>query len=376
MSYTFETGPIRPPSEAYSILLRVTRNCTWNKCAFCHSYRGTVFSRRSREEVKGDVDSLYALCRRIEEAVGNGVGRFDEEMIRRARGLDDTPEEYYRQAAFWVYHGLRTAFLQDANSLVLKTTDLVEILRYFREKFPTLERITTYARAKTVSRKSPDELRDLREAGLTRLHMGMESGSDRVLELIRKGVTAEEILLSGRRSVEAGFDVSEYYMPGLGGRERWKENAEESARVLNGINPAYIRLRSTVPVPGTALAEMMERGEWIPLTEEEKVREIRLFLENLQGIESRVMSDHMMNLLEDVEGELPRDRDRMLGIIDAFLGMEQEDRENFIIGRRLGVYRFLADYDGGTSVGDARRQIMSRFSSVDEAILEILKNYI
>ncbi len=377
MNNSFEIGPIRPPSEAYSILLRITRNCPWNRCAFCSTYRDQKFSRRTVDEIKADIDGMHSIALRLSEAsVRQGLdGRVSEEVLTEARADDPTPESYYRQVAFWMQYGMRTVFLQDANSLIMNTQDLVEILRHLKARFPFIERVTSYARAKTVSKKSPEELSELRAAGLTRLHIGMESGCDGVLELISKGVTAEEHILAGRKAMDAGFDLSEYYMPGLGGESFSRENALESARVLSAINPTFIRLRSTVPLPGTPLADIMAAGEWVPLSEDGKVREIRLFVENLGDITSTIKSDHMMNLLEDVEGSMPADRGRILSVIDRYLGMSIDDRESFI-GRRLGLYRLLSDFGRDGQVEAVKRELKSRFGSVDAAVMELLKNYI
>jgi len=378
MSYTFELGPIRPPSEAKSILLRVTRNCPWNKCTFCHTYKNERFSRREKSEILEDVDAIHEIAQRIVQEAQKPQfnGLISETVIRNAKGLDDTPDYYYRQVAFWLHHGMKSLFLQDANSLILNTADLSEIIRYVKTKFPTLERITTYARSKTASKKTLEELKQLREAGLTRIHIGLESGSDKVLEFVKKGVTAEEHIRAGQNIMKAGFDLSEYYMPGLGGKELIEENANESARVLNSINPTFIRIRSTVPIPGTPLFEAMEEKRWIPTTEEERVRELKLFIQNLDSITSTLLSDHIMNLLEDVEGKLPRDKNKMIDTIDSFLTMDEEDRENFIIGRRLGQFRFLSDYYKNAEIEKLRERLKARFESVDEAVMEILKNYI
>jgi radical SAM superfamily enzyme YgiQ (UPF0313 family) len=347
------------------MLVRVTRNCPWNKCAFCHSYKDQLFSRRSVEEVKADIDNIHAIAMRIDEALGGAEVRmnFTPGVLRRAIGLDDTPEYYYKQVAFWMGNGCRNVFLQDANSLVLPTPQLVEIITHLKSRFPAVERITSYARAKTLSKKTVEELKELRNAGLTRLHLGMESGCDEVLDCIRKGVHAEEQVIAGRKVIEAGFDLSEYYMPGIGGRERWRENAVETAKVLNRINPTYIRLRSTVPVPGTPLHEAMGSGEWTPLTELEKMHEIRLFIEHLDGITSEVKSDHMMNLLEDVEGKLPGDKEKMLSTIDAFLEMDEINRDCYTIGRRLGYFRSTREYTPSPELEGVRLEIIRRFGT-------------
>jgi len=165
-------------------------------------------------------------------------------------------------------------------------------------------------------------------------------------------------------------------MPGVGGRDLMEENAIESARVVNAINPTFVRIRSTVPIPGTGLYDCMSEGAWRVTTEVERVRELRLFIERLEGVTSRLLSDHIMNLLEDVEGALPDDKDAMLATIDSFLGMADDDRESFIIGRRLGRYRGVKDFYRDPEIESVKREIKSRYASVDEAILEILKNYI
>jgi hypothetical protein len=377
----FETGPIRPPSEAESILLRLTRNCHWNKCAFCPVYKNTKFSMRKPDEIRKDIDTMASIADAIYHELDRQYPdrRDNTPVVSVIKNMDfeqGIDEGCARQVAFWVYHSMKSLFLQDADALVLRTGDLVDILNHAREKFPSLERITTYSRAQTISRKSLEDLKALRAAGLNRIHIGMESGSDAVLALINKGVTQEEQIRAGRNVIEAGFELSEYYMPGVGGREYMIENAMESAKVLNAVNPTFIRIRSTIPAPGTPLHEMMMDNRWTPLTEEEKVKEIRLFIENLQGITSTVQSDHIMNLLEDIAGRLPGEQPNMLGLIDHFLSMGQDDRETFIVGRRMGRYRYLSDYVPIHDVEMLKREIKNRFGSIEGGMMEILSNYI
>ncbi len=378
---TFETGPVRPPSEAPSILLRITRNCHWNKCAFCPVYKHQQFSIRKVDEIKRDVDAMAAIADRLRRSMasppGAKAGRLA--IVNAVESLErdgDVPGECARLMAFWICQGLQSLFLQDADALVLRTEQLVEILTYVRAAFPTITRITSYARAKTVSRKSPDELKALRAAGLNRIHTGMESGSDAVLSLLQKGVTQEEQIQSGRRAMAAGIELSEYFMPGLGGRDLSGEHAVQSAAVLVAVNPTFIRLRSTVPVPGTPLHRMMTEGRWAPLTEEDKVREIRTCIERLDGITSTVQSDHIMNLLEDVGGKLPGDMQRLLEPIDCFLNMNPSDREAFIVGRRIGRYRYVSDYAPSPDVEMVRRDLIGRFGTVDRGILQILATFV
>lgn len=346
MRLDFEQGPIRPPSEAQSLLLRVTRNCPWNRCEFCPVYKKEAFSVRSVEEVKKDIDTVGEMVERIRELAWKTgrAGRLDRDL---AEALLQDPEssDSFRNVVLWVYYGQKSVFLQDANSLVVKTPDLAEILAYLKEKFPHVQRITSYGRSQTLARKSVDELKILRAAGLNRIHVGLESGSDAVLTLVRKGTTAAQHIEGGRRVVEAGIELSEYVMPGLGGRALSEVHARESARVLNAINPDFIRLRSLALPQGTRLRERWQAGEFERLTDEEIVREVGLLIENLEGITSYVASDHMLNLLEDVEGRLPQDKPSILATIDRFLGLPAEERLLFQLGRRLGLFRVLGDLD-------------------------------
>lgn len=368
----FETGRIRPPSEATSILVRITRSCHWNKCAFCPVYKHEPYSIRTVDEIKRDIDSMAAardwITRRMNgRNAAAARHRVDDDE------LDATCGELMQ---FWMFHGLQSVFLQDADALVLRTPQLVEILDRLRAAFPTITRITSYSRAATLSRKSPDEFNALRAAGLNRIHAGMESGSDEVLAQMQKGVTQEKHIQAGRRVIAAGIELSEYFMPGLGGRELSQEHALQSANLLNAVNPTFLRIRTTVPVPGTPLHDMMTEGRWTPMTEEEKVRELRACIELLEGITTVVRSDHMMNLLEDVGGKLPGDKQRMLDTIDRFLDLPAADREAFIVGRRIGRYRHVSDYAPSAEVEKVRRTLIERFGSTERGIMALVATFV
>ena len=340
----FEQGPIRPPSEARSLLIRITRNCSWNQCLFCPVYKGTQFSRRRVEEIKEDIrtitkiiDELKALAWRL-----GSKGLVDDavitEVFQRPRY-----SPAFRNVAAWMYYQEYTVFLQDANNLILPTEDLVAILTFLRREIPQVTRITSYARAKTVSRKSVEELVGIRKAGLDRIHIGLESGSDAVLQLMKKGVTAAEQIEAGKKVKEAGISLSEYWMPGLGGKALSKEHALETARVLNAINPEYIRIRSLRVPERIPLYQLVAEGTFQPLTDDEMVEEIRLMIDHLEGITSTITSDHIMNLLEDVSGTLPQDKGKMLAGLDAYLQLPEEERLVYRFGRRGGAYRSVRD---------------------------------
>lgn len=341
----FEQGPIRPPSEAKSLLIRPTRNCPWNKCAFCHTYRGTRFELRSVEEIKKDIDAVRDLADRIGEIswkLGQG-GKVNDPVVSQLFGNETLFSDTLRHVAAWLYFGGENVFLQDADTLVMKTDNLLEVLGYLKEKFPGIRRVTSYCRSRTARHKSVEDLKRIREAGLVRIHVGLESGCDDVLKFIRKGVTAADHIEGGQRLVAAGISLCEYVMPGLGGQRWSREHAIETARVLNAINPDHIRLRTLSVRRGTALYEMMLQGEFQPIGDEEIIKEISLFIGHLDGIGSRIVSDHILNLLEELEGKLPEEKEKLLGIIDRYFAMAEEDRLVFRLGRRRGLYRSLDD---------------------------------
>lgn len=338
-----EQGPIRPPSEAHSLLLRVTRNCPWNRCEFCHIYKGKRFSPRTVAEVKGDIDRIREISEEIRSLSwkqGFG-GEITGELSSSI--LSSQFQEGYRSVVLWLYTGGKNVFLQDANNLILRTKDLVEMLSYLKSVFPSVERITTYARAKTVSRKTLDELRELHDAGLSRIHIGLESGYDELLKYTQKGVTAKEHVDAGRKVKQSGISLSEYIIPGLGGKSMWREHAVETARVLNQIDPDFIRVRTLKVLKIMPLHRKIETGDFVVPSDDEIVEEERLLIENLDGISSRIVSDHILNLLEEVEGQLPEAKEKMLTVIDRYLNLPQAERVNFRLGRRAGYYRTLDD---------------------------------
>jgi hypothetical protein len=356
---TFEIGPIRPPSEARSLLVRVTRNCPHNRCAFCPVYRGTRFSIRTAEEVIADIEAMGQVAAKLRErsfALGL-AGAVSPEVLQQAAAAGELGGERMPcseggvvfggggvQVATFLAGGGEHVFLQDANSLVMRPEQLLQVLGALRETFPTINRVTSYARAHTLTRRKPEQLAALREHGLNRVHVGLESGSDRVLELVQKGVDAARHVEAGRRAKQAGMELSEYVMPGLGGRRLSREHALESARVLSEIDPDFIRLRTTAVIPGTELERLTAEGQIEAMDDEAIVAEIRLLIENLDCT-SRLQSDHVLNLLGELEGQLPEDRDRLLAIIDRFQGLSPELRRGFVLARRAGVISQLDDLD-------------------------------
>jgi radical SAM superfamily enzyme YgiQ (UPF0313 family) len=343
--YRFEQGPIRPPSEASSLLLRITRNCPWNRCEFCHTYKGKKFERRTVNEVKGDIDRMKEAASEVKALSWQlGLGGEINPILLHYLFQSSSSQDYALQSiGWWLYHGGKNVFLQDADSLIIPTKEIVEILRYLKETFPSIERITTYARGKTISKKSVEELKALREAGLSRIHIGLETGYDPLLQYVKKGVTVRQLIEAGRRVREAMLSLSEYVILGLGGKKMWREHAIETAKALNQINPDFIRVRTLKVLKCMPLYQKIENGDFVLLNEDEIIEEERLLIENLNGITSNFVSDHILNLLEEIEGKLPEDKEKMLAIIDRYFNLPEEERKLYRLGRRLGVFRSLND---------------------------------
>ncbi len=339
----FEQGPIRPPSEAYSLLIRVSRNCPWNKCAFCPVYKGERFSLRPVSHVKKDIDAAARHVQSLRE-MADSAGQISKSDIDVYMAeVSGSDRQAFHAALNWFAAGMSSVFLQDANSLIIKPADMVDILAHIKTHFPWVARITSYARSHTIARISEKELKEIAAAGLNRIHIGMESASDEVLTLVDKGTTKEQHVKAGKKVVNAGMELSEYVMPGLGGRALSRPHATETADALNRINPHFIRLR-TLAIPGSVpLYEEFRTGRFEKLTDYEVAEEILLFLETLDGITSYVKSDHILNLFEEVEGKLPEDRESMTRVIRTFLKMTPRDRMHYQVGRRLGYFRRLGD---------------------------------
>jgi hypothetical protein len=338
---SFELGPIRPPSEAYSLLIRVTRNCPWNRCKFCHIYKGKKFELRLVEEIKQDILTAKAIQDKLKEVSWkSGYGGRVKEVTGAI--LNSPPNEAYFNVALWLYHGGTSAFLQDANTLIMRTNELVEVIKFLRQTLPSITRVTSYGRSKTAAKKKLDELVQLRQAGLSRLHIGLESGYDPLLQFMDKGVTAAEHIAGGRKIVKSGISLCEYAVLGLGGKKMWREHATETARVLNQIDPDFIRVRTLTIKQGMPLYDEVKKGNFIRATDEEIIEEEKLFIEHLD-CHAYFVSDHLTNLLQEIEGKLPEDREKMLASIARFQSLSPEEKHNFKVGRRVGIYNQLDD---------------------------------
>jgi radical SAM superfamily enzyme YgiQ (UPF0313 family) len=235
----------------------------------------------------------------------------------------------------WLRSGAKSAFLQDANTPIMRTPHLVEIIRYLKQLFPSLQSVTSYGRAKTVTQKTLEELKDLHKAGLSRLYIGLETGDNDLLKYVNKGATSEEQILAGIRVKEVGIELSEYWMPGLGGKKFSEQHAKNTAKVLNAINPDFVRSRRFVPRKGTPLFDEWKKREFQLLSPYELLREIEMMIKSL-NITGRICFDHFSNpafrsesgyiwlFKQDYDGyKLPEEKSKILKIIEKGLEISE-----------------------------------------------------
>jgi len=337
----FEVGPIRPPSEAQSLMLRITRNCPWNKCTFCGLYKGKKFSIRPVSHIVKDIDTIRHYLNEIQIIMDQPGGATDRQYMDLIAGQSENEQMALHSALTWMRGGMKSIFLQDANTLIIKPDDLVEILNYVRKCFPQVERITSYARSHTIARISDEDMHRIAEAGLNRIHIGMESACDEVLDFVKKGVDKETQVIAGLKVKRADIELSEYFMPGLGGAQFSRANALETADALNQINPDFIRIRTLAVPENVELHKDYQSGTFNKLGDVRMAEELLLLLDNLDGITSTVKSDHILNLFQEVEGRLPEDREQMTAPIRTFLAMPPEEQLVYMVGRRTGIFSRL-----------------------------------
>ena len=357
---TFAIGNIRPPFHAASLLLRWTENCPWNRCNFCTLYRGGRFRVRSLEEIKADIDVVCYYRDLILERLRDS----DPRTVRRMGDISaSTSREekhcYYMVLNWIVSDKMKTVFLQDANTMIMKKDQLREALCYLRRKLPQVETVSCYGRADTLARLSAADFRELKEAGLNMIHSGFESGCDQVLTLLNKGTRREQEIDCGLKIKEAGITYNVFYMPGAGGRALSEKNAQETAAVINAIEPDFLRIRTFVVKPGSPMWELARAGRasagaapadaanapalFSECSDLEKVREIRSLVAALdERLDTYVISDHIINLLSGVEGFVRSDKEKILSYIDRFLALPQQEQKEFQLARRMCVN---VDYD-------------------------------
>lgn len=331
----FEQGPIRPPSEANSLLLRVTRNCPWNRCTFCSIYKKQKFSLRPVADVIEDIDLIHRFVNQLQ----NGANP----RSLAAQNLLPSESSALMAALNWLEEGLQSIFLQDADSLVIRPENLIAILHHIRLRFPQVQRITSYARSSSVARISAANLAEMAASGLNRIHIGMETASDTILQMVAKGASKEIHIEAGLKTKAAGIELSEYVLIGLGGREFSRDHSLETADALNQINPDFIRFRTLHLKDSINLFAGSDEFRFKWTSDLDQAREIQLLLERLENVTSRVKSDHSYNLLQEIDGRLPDDTQRLLDIVGKFIGMSPHDRAAFQVGKRSGHFVQLSD---------------------------------
>lgn len=283
----YEGVVVRPPSEAKSLILQATLGCSHNKCIFCGTYLDKRFRARPLEELFQDIDS---------------VGDY----------------------AFSV----RRVFLADGNALVLSTARLLEILDKLSDSFPRLERVGIYGNAGDILRKSPEDLAELRKRKLGIIYLGLESGSDEILQFIQKGATSQEMIEAVKKGQAADIDLSVIAILGMGGRGLSEHHARETARVLNEMNPRYASFLTLMVIPGTPLDDIVRAGEFELLDPLEMLEELRIIVESLDLEGTIFRTNHASNYLA-LEGTFPQDKDRILREIERGLSGEVPLRPEF-----------------------------------------------
>jgi radical SAM superfamily enzyme YgiQ (UPF0313 family) len=285
-------GPIyRPPSEANSLLIQATVGCPHNKCTFCMIYKkGPLYRIRPVREICEDIDKAYDIC-------GEKV---------------------------------KSIFFPAGNSIAMPTRDLAAICHYSKAKFRGLQRITVYGSSQYIAKKGPADLAKLVAAGLSRIHVGLESGDDVILKRIKKGTNTSEQITAGKMVKQAGMELSEYVILGIGGVERSEIHALKTAEAINEIEPDFVRLRTLVPKINTLLLHQIKKGRFQLLSPHQVLKETRRLLENLH-CQTTLTSDHYTNYL-NLSGNLPEDKNRLLGEIERALAWEPDRFRPFFVG--------------------------------------------
>lgn len=273
----YEGAVYRPPSEAYSLIIQTTIGCSHNKCTFCSMYKDKKFKIRSVEHIIEDLKEGRKRYARVEKL-----------------------------------------FLADGDALIMRTDDLITVLKVIKELFPECKRVGVYGSPKSILEKSHEELKELREYGLGIIYLGIESGSDKVLKAINKGVVAKDIVEAGIKVKELKILLSVTLISGLGGKENSSEHAIESAKVISTINPDYLGVLTLMVENGTELERKVSSGEFSLLTPREVMEEMKLLIESIQAQGTVFRSNHASNYIS-LGGVLMEDKNKILKEIDYIL---------------------------------------------------------
>lgn len=277
----YEGSVFRPPSEAKSQILQATIGCSHNKCTFCITYRDKKFRIKSLKEIKKDIETVLP---------------------------------YYRDT--------KRIFLADGNALIIPTRDLLKILHLIKQDFPKLERIGIYACPQDILKKSLSELKELKSSGLDIVYLGLESGSDDILKNVRKGVSSKRMIEAANRVKEAGIVLSVIFILGLGGKEKSKEHATETAKILSKMDPDYIGALTLMAIKGTEIYDDVKTGRLELLEPRDVFQELEILIEGLNLSDCVFRANHASNYLP-VGGTLPEDKQEMLKKIRRILQMDE-----------------------------------------------------
>jgi radical SAM superfamily enzyme YgiQ (UPF0313 family) len=286
----YEGTCIRPPSEAYSILLQVTLGCSHNKCTFCGTYKDKRFTIKDEEIILNDI--LFA----------------SKYMKRQDR-----------------------VFLMDGDALVIPQKRLIWILEKIEEHLPWVKRVGSYANAKSIRMKSLEELKELRSHGLGILYLGVESGDEETLKFIHKGTTAQNLIEQGRKVKEAGIKLSITVLLGIAGREKSSQHARATGELLSAIDPNYVGALTVMVIPSTPLYDALEKGDYELLSQREVLLELREMIEHTHLTRGLFFSNHASNYLP-IKARLPHGKQQALDLIDSALRGERPLRPDWIRG--------------------------------------------
>lgn len=276
--YKYDYPLYRPPSEAYSLIIQATLGCSQNKCTFCSMYKSKKFTIKPLEQIKKEIDFFRIYVKKAERI-----------------------------------------FLADGDALIMPMKILKEIFIYINEKFPEAERISLYGSPKSILLKTPEELLELKNLGLGLIYLGVESGSDKILSSVKKGVSREEIITAGKKVKKVGIPLSVTAIAGLGGKENSIEHAVETASLISEINPDYFGVLTLMLEEGTELLEEYKKGNFIPLSSSEILEETKLMIKNINVKEKCIFrSNHASNYVS-LKGTLPYEKENILKTIDSAL---------------------------------------------------------
>ena len=276
--YEYDYPLYRPPSEAYSLIIQATLGCSQNKCTFCSMYKSKKFTIKLLEQIKKEIDFFRIYVKKAERI-----------------------------------------FLADGDALIMPMKILKEIFIYINEKFPEAERISLYGSPKSILLKAPEELLELKNLGLGLIYLGVESGSDKILSSVKKGVSREEIIAAGKKVKKVGIPLSVTAIAGLGGKENSIEHAVETASLISEINPDYFGVLTLMLEEGTELLEEYKKGNFIPLSSSEILEETKLMIKNINVKEKCIFrSNHASNYVS-LKETLPYEKENILKTIDSAL---------------------------------------------------------